>query len=116
MTPTARRAATAAAVLIGVALFVYAVRVVGGAEIVDGVQRVGWGLLIILALAGARFMIRAECWRLCVPSAARSGDADGPGLTFTHALVAFLAGDAVGSVTPLGLLASEPTKVLLTRH
>ena len=37
-------------------------------------------------------------------------------LTFGHALVAFLAGDAVGSVTPLGLLASEPTKVLLTRH
>ena len=27
-----------------------------------------------------------------------------------------LAGDAVGSVTPLGLLASEPTKMFLTRH
>jgi len=33
-----------------------------------------------------------------------------------RALAAFLAGDAVGSITPLGLLASEPTKVLLTRH
>jgi hypothetical protein len=27
-----------------------------------------------------------------------------------------LAGDAVGNLTPLGLLASEPTKVLLVRH
>jgi hypothetical protein len=37
-------------------------------------------------------------------------------LSFGHAFVAFIAGDAVGSVTPLGLLASEPTKVFLTRH
>jgi hypothetical protein len=40
----------------------------------------------------------------------------GTSLSFGQALSAFLAGDAVGSVTPLGLLASEPTKVVLTRH
>jgi hypothetical protein len=89
-------------------LFVYAVRRAGVADIVDGIRRVGWGLAAILALAGLRFVLRAECWRLCVPPGAR--------LTFPHALSAFLAGDAVGSVTPLGLLASEPTKVLLIRH
>ena len=48
------------------------------------------------------------CWRMCMPAGTR--------LSFGQALSAFLAGDAVGSVTPLGLLASEPTKVLLTRH
>lgn len=111
-----RRAATVAAASVGVALFIYAIRVVGVAEILDGVRRVGWGLLLILALGGARFLIRAECWRLCVPGAARPAGVDAPQLTFGHALVAFLAGDAVGSITPLGLLASEPTKVLLTRH
>jgi len=96
------------AALAGAALFAYAVRRAGGAEIVDGIQRVGWGLVLILALAGLRFLIRAECWRWCLP----------PGTTFPlpRALAAFLAGDAVGNVTPLGLLASEPTKVLLTRH
>src|SRR4029434_2610173 len=62
----------------------------------------------LLCLAGLRFLIRAECWRLCLP----------PTVAFPlpRALAAFLAGDAVGNVTPLGLLASEPTKVLLTRH
>jgi hypothetical protein len=40
----------------------------------------------------------------------------GPQLTFSQALSAFIAGDAVGTVTPLGLLASEPTKVLLVSH
>lgn len=72
-------------------------------------RRVGVGLVAIIALGGVRFLIRTQCWRLCVPGS--GGD-----LTFPHALAAFLAGDAVGSVTPLGLLASEPTKVLLTRH
>src|SRR5436190_12960741 len=103
-----RRVVTVVGTIAGAALFAYAVRSVGVTEILEGIQRVGWGLVIILALAGARFLIRAECWRLCVPA--------GTQLSRGHALRAFLAGDAVGSVTPLGLLASEPTKVLLTRH
>jgi hypothetical protein len=94
--------------LAGAALFVYAVDRAGTAEIVDGVRRVGWGLLAILVLAGLRFLVRAECWRLCVPRSTR--------LTRAQAFTAFLAGDALGNVTPLGLLASEPTKVFLTRH
>ena len=99
---------TFASALAGAALFAYAVRRAGVAEIIDGIRRVGWGLVLILGLAGLRFLIRAECWRLCLP----------PPVAFPlpRALAAFLAGDAVGNVTPLGLLASEPTKVLLTRR
>jgi len=97
-----------AAALVGAALFAYAVRRAGVTDIVEAIQRVGWGLVLILGLAGLRFIVRAECWRWCLP----------PGTRFPRprALAAFLAGDAVGNVTPLGLLASEPTKVLLTRH
>ena len=97
-----------AAALAGAALFTYAVRRAGVAEIVEAVRRVGWGLVLILVIAGLRFLIRAQCWRWCLP----------PGTVFPlpRALAAFLAGDAIGNVTPLGLLASEPTKVLLTRH
>jgi hypothetical protein len=62
----------------------------------------------IIALGGARFAVRAQCWRWCL--------LPGVPLDFRHAFAAFLAGDAVGNVTPLGMLASEPTKVLLTRH
>jgi hypothetical protein len=103
-----RRTIAIAAAIVGAALFAYAVRRAGGEHILEGIRRVGSGLVIILALGGARFLLRAECWRLCVPP--------GTPLTTGQALRAFLAGDAVGSVTPLGLLASEPTKVLLTRH
>src|SRR5213593_1437432 len=98
---------TVAAAFAGAALFAYAVRRAGVAEILDSIQRIGWGLSVILALAGARFLVRAQCWRWCLPP--------GAAFPFHRALAAFLAGDALGNVTPLGLLASEPTKVILTR-
>lgn len=107
--PSSRRhLLTVGCTLGGIVLFAYVVRRTGIADILEGVQRVGWGLVAILALAGARFAVRAVCWRMCMPP--------GVSLSFGQALSAFLAGDAVGSVTPLGLLASEPTKVFFTRH
>lgn len=92
----------------GLGLFAYVVGRAGINEVVGGIQRVGWGLTAILALQGLRFAVRTECWRLCMPRSTH--------LPFRRAFGAFLAGDAIGNVTPLGLLASEPTKVFLTRH
>ena len=94
-----------AAALGGLVLFAYAVRSVGLSIIADGVRRVGAGLLVILAIGGVRFCLRTQAWRLCMRPGVR--------LPFGAALRAFLAGDAIGSVTPLGLAASEPTKMLL---
>ncbi len=99
---------TVLAALGGLVLFGYAVRRAGVKEIVDGIRMVGWGLLPILGLAGARFLLRASAWRLCMPPDNR--------LSIGQAFSAFLAGDAIGNVTPLGMVASEPTKVFLTRH
>ena len=93
---------------LGIALFIWSVERVGAAALVDAVRRVGWGAVAIVAIGGLRFAVRAQCWRLCLPR--------GVTLDYPHAFSAFVAGDAVGNVTPLGLLASEPTKVLLTRH
>lgn len=92
----------------GAVLFAYAIRRVGLDAIADGIVRVGRGLVVIFALGGLRFLVRAECWRLCMRQNVR--------LTLPHAFGAFLAGDAVGNITPLGPIASEPTKVLLTRR
>jgi hypothetical protein len=103
-----RRALTGAAALAGLLLFAYAVREAGPREIADGIRRVGWGLVPILAIGGLRFALRAESWRLCMPPSAR--------MPFGRAFSAFLAGDAVGNVTPLGPIASEPAKVFLSRH
>lgn len=111
----ARGLITAIATFGGIVLFIIAVQRAGVGDIVEGIRRVGWGLLLILAIGGARFMLRAECWRRCMPPPSASLGTSGS-LTFPQAFAAFLAGDAVGTITPLGLVASEPTKVFLTRH
>ncbi len=102
------RLLAAACTLGGAALFAWVVWRTGPADILDGIQRVGWGLLVILALAGLRLALRAAAWRLCMAPGAR--------LTYGRAFSAFLAGDTAGTITPFGILASEPTKVFLTRH
>jgi hypothetical protein len=97
-----------AAALIGILLFTYAIRSVGWSNVVSGIDRVGWGMVPILMLSGLRFVLRAAAWRMCMPPHAQ--------FTLRQAFAAFLSGDAVGNVTPLGLFASEPTKVFLVRH
>jgi hypothetical protein len=57
-------------------------------------------------LGGVRFAARAQAWTIC---------AEPEDLPVSQAFRAALVGDAVGNLTPLGLLASEPTKVLLVR-
>lgn len=96
------------ALLAGLALFVYAVREAGAAEIAGGIARIGWGLVPVLALGGLRFVLRALSWKLCMPRHVR--------MPFGRVFSAFLAGDAIGNVTPLGPVVSEPAKVFLTRH
>jgi hypothetical protein len=121
MTARSGRILTLFGAVLGSILFAYALQRAGTADILDGIRRVGWGLLAVLALGGVRFVLRAACWRLCVPDVGgRSKDRplrhEERPLPFLRAWSAFLAGDAVGNVTPLGLLASEPTKIFLTRH
>ncbi len=103
-----RQVVPIAAALVGLLLFTYAIRSVGWSTVVDAVRSVGWWMLAILALSGVRFVLRAAAWRLCMPAHSQ--------FSLAQAFAAFLSGDAVGNVTPLGLFASEPTKVLLIRH
>jgi Lysylphosphatidylglycerol synthase TM region len=99
-----------AAALIGAALLVLTVRRVGWVDIRDGVSAVGGWFAVVVALGGLRFLFRARSWMLCATAIGASG------LSAQSAFGAVLAGDAVGNLTPLGLLASEPTKVWMVRR
>jgi hypothetical protein len=93
--------------LVGVALLVYTVRRVGGwGAVVDGIATVGWWFAVVVLLGAFRMACRTRAWMVC------AGD---PQLRFTDAFGAWMVGDAMGNLTPLGLLASEPTKVLMVR-
>jgi hypothetical protein len=94
-----------ASVFIGVgalALFAYAVQTAGAAQIVSGIQRVGWWFAVILLLSGAREAVRAFAWTRTIEGAAP--------LPFGDALRARLAGEALSALLPMGMLVGEPLK------
>jgi hypothetical protein len=107
---------TLLAALLGSALLAIAIRQVGWSNVVSGVASVGWGFLTIIVLGAIRMAMRARAWTLCVDPATERNDATaGPRLAFGDAFNALLVADAMGNVTPLGLLASEPARILMVR-
>jgi hypothetical protein len=95
--------------VIGGALLIVTVQRVGGwSAVVGGIASVGWWFVLVVLLGAARMGCRAAAWIACIRQ-------DGGTLQWREAFTAILAGDAAGNLTPLGVLASEPTKILLTR-
>jgi hypothetical protein len=93
---------------VGILLFILALQSAGPREILRQLQQIGFGFLVVLALSAARMALRAKAWSLCVEETEH--------FTFGQAFRAFLTGDAVGNILPLGPLASESTKALLSRR
>jgi hypothetical protein len=94
----------------GLALLVVSVRQAGWDTIVASFRSLGPWLLAVVLLGAARMAFRARAWTLC------SRAHHDIGIPFRAAFVAILAGDALGNLTPLGLLASEPAKVVMGRR
>ncbi|MBQ02499.1 MAG: hypothetical protein CL477_17695 [Acidobacteria bacterium] len=95
------------AALLGVALFVYFVQRAGVSEIVDGIRRLGWVFLVVVALGGLRFAARGMAWRGCLDGAHR--------LTPGRAFQAVVTGDTLGNLTLLSIFVSEPAKAIFVR-
>jgi hypothetical protein len=92
---------------IGLALLVFTVQRVGGwGSVVDGIGTIGWWFAAVVALGALRMVCRTRAWMVC---------ANDPQLRFRDAFGAWIVSDAMGNLTPLGVLASEPTKILMIR-
>ncbi len=102
--------------LIGVGLLVFTIRRVGWSEVVSGVTSVGWWFLAVVLLGAIRMACRGRAWMICAQDAPQHPSTPAPQhLRFRDAFGAMIAADALGNLTPLGLLASEPTKIMLAR-
>ena len=93
--------------LFGVLLFAYFVWSTGTTNIANGIKKLGAGFLLILLISSLRYVVRTLGWVLCFEGEER--------LRFRDAFKAYIVGDAMGNLTPLGLFASEPTKAALVR-
>jgi hypothetical protein len=88
--------------VVGFALFAQALRTLGLERAVDGFRRVGWGFAAILLLSGGREAARTLAWIRTVEGPAR--------LPFARAFRARLAGEALNTLLPMGMLVGEPVK------
>jgi len=100
--------------IVGVALLVFTVQRVGGwSGIVEGIAGIGWWFAAVVLLGALRMACRTRAWMVCVTQVAGGGV--GAELRFVDAFSAWIFSDAMGNLTPLGLLASEPAKILMVR-
>jgi len=98
---TRRRALSTIAVAAGLALLAWQVNRTGVANITQGLTLVGWwGAIGILILSLLRFGARSTAWSALIPAETPPG----------RALAAIIAGEAVGALTPLSMIVSEPAK------
>jgi hypothetical protein len=87
----------------GLALLAWQIADLGPARILEHLGNVGLlGFVAIVAISGCRLTLRALAWRSVIVNP--------PPLR--RALAATISGDAIGNLTPLSLLASEPTKAM----
>ena len=91
----------------GVLLFIYFVQRAGVSDVVEGIQRLGAAFLLVVALGGLRHLARATAWLRCMEG--------GHHLTLGQVFQAVIAGDALGNLTPLSLIVSEPAKAMFLR-
>jgi hypothetical protein len=94
--------------LLGLALFAYFVWKAGPAPIWAQMRALGWGFLAIFLVSAVRPVVRAMAWTRCFETTHT--------LSFRDALGAYLVGDALGNLMPLGIVVSEPAKAALVRE
>jgi len=98
-----RSVVTVLAALAGAALLYWQIRETGLDEIGRSFAAVHWwGFALVLVLSLGRFAARTLAWMTLA----------GPGVSFRRALAATISGDALGNLTPLSVIVSEPAKAM----
>src|SRR5437868_10968682 len=93
--------------VLGTLLFAYYVWRAGPRDIWHDMRELGAGFLLVLLISAIRPVVRAFTWISCFEAPYS--------LRWRDAFRAYLAGDALGNVMPLGIVVSEPTKAALVR-
>jgi Uncharacterised protein family (UPF0104). len=94
--------------VLGLLLFAYFIWKANPADIWANIKQLGAGFLLVMLVSGIRPVVRAMAWTRCF-----EGDQK---LPLADALRAYLIGDAVGTLVPLGIFVSEPAKAALVRE
>jgi hypothetical protein len=93
--------------ILGLGLFGYFIYEAGINEIWNGIRRLGWGFLLLIALYAVKLATRAAAWMLSLEKPYQ--------LRFLHAYRAVIMGEALTAIIPLGVFTSGTTKAIAVR-
>ena len=96
------------AFLFGLGLLVFVIKKVGLQPLFDALIKIGFGFFFVLAISGARHILRTIAMSAAVPAEHRR-------FNFFQAFAARLGGEAISFLTFTGPLLGEATKVALLR-
>ncbi len=96
------------AFLLGLGLLVFVIKKVGLQPLFDALIKIGFGFFFVLAISGARHVLRTIAMSAAVPAEHRR-------FNFFQAFAARLGGEAISFLTFTGPLLGEATKVALLR-
>ncbi len=104
--PRANSALRILAVLIGAVLLVYLIERAGPSRLLQNARTIGWGMLVVIALAGISHIVKTCAWRLALLGEAKK-------VSFWRTLALRLISEAIGQLGFVGLVFGESTRVAL---
>ena len=104
--PQAKRHLRILALLLGVTLLAYLVVHVGANKLVENARAIGWGILLVLGLAGISHVIKTWAWRLTAPGELNK-------VSFARTLGLRLASESLGQLGVAGQMIGDGTRASL---
>src|SRR5215469_9160140 len=104
--PRSKRSVRVLALLLGTALLAYLVVHVGAGKLVENAKTIGWGVLLVLGLAGISHVVKTWAWRLPAPGELNN-------VSFGRTLGLRLASEALGLFGVAGQLLGDGTRASL---
>ena len=104
--PHAKRHLRILAVLLGTTCLAYLVMHVGAGKLVDNAKTIGWGILLVIGLAGVSHVIKTWAWRLTAPGELNK-------VSFARTLGLRLASEALGLFGVAGQFLGDGTRASL---
>lgn len=92
------------AVLLGAGLVAYLIGRAGPASLLHNARVIGWGMLLVIALAGVAHVVRTWAWRLALLGDAKK-------ISFWRTLGLRLVSEAIGQLGFVGLVFGESARV-----
>ncbi len=101
--PQTNRYLRAAAAILGTALLISLIVRAGSDKLLENARTIGWGILLVLGLAGVSHLVKTWAWRLTLPGQFKK-------VSFSRTLGLRLVSEAIGQFGFVGQMVGDATR------